>query len=55
MTFLEKSKMEKKFCNYCQIGDCKNCLGLNFAIYCNHDCNYLKKQKLGYKESQLFV
>lgn len=44
----DKESFKKLFCNYCIIGDCKNCLGLNPMIYCNHDCNYIKKKKLGY-------
>lgn len=44
---------KRQFCQYCQLGNCKDCLGLNFAIRCNHDCNYLKKKKLGYKGEEM--
>ncbi|MDE1868148.1 MAG: hypothetical protein KGI08_10630, partial [Thaumarchaeota archaeon] len=55
MTNQVKHHTKKLFCNYCEIGDCKNCLGLYPTIYCNHDCNYLKKEKLGYKAKELYV
>lgn len=55
MISMPTKESKRQFCNYCQIGDCKNCLGLNYSIRCNHDCNYFKKQKLGYKDSELLL